>query len=105
MVTLSENAVKEIKKILAEEGGDGRALRVFVEGGGCSGFMYGFDFDDQRDGDAILPQEGFNLLVDPFSASHLKGSVIDFSGGLTGKGFQVQNPNAKGTCGCGQSFN
>lgn len=105
MVTLSENAVKEINKILTDEGSDAKALRVFVEGGGCSGFMYGFDLDDKRDGDTVLPQEGFDLLIDPFSASHLKGSVIDYAGGLNGKGFQVQNPNAKGTCGCGQSFN
>jgi iron-sulfur cluster assembly accessory protein len=105
MVTLSENAVKEIQKILSEEGEAGKSLRVFVEGGGCSGFMYGFDFDTAREGDTVLPQGGFDLLIDPFSAGHLKGSVIDYQGGLKGSGFQVQNPNARGTCGCGQSFN
>ena len=104
MITLTDQAVKKIAAIIDEEEQAGKGLRVFVEGGGCSGFMYGFEFDETRDGDNVLPQDGFDLYVDPFSASHLKGSVIDYTDGLAGKGFEVKNPNASGTCGCGQSF-
>jgi iron-sulfur cluster assembly accessory protein len=104
MITLTPNAVSKINEIIQEEGQKGKGLRVFVEGGGCSGFMYGFEFDDTRDGDNVVPYEGFEVYVDPFSLGHLKGSTIDYSDGLQGKGFQVTNPNAKGSCGCGQSF-
>jgi iron-sulfur cluster assembly accessory protein len=104
MLSLTERAVDKIRTIIEEENQSGKGLRVFVEGGGCSGFMYGFEFDDTREGDNVLTQGLFDVYVDPFSASHLKGSVIDFTDGLSGKGFQVVNPNATGTCGCGQSF-
>ena len=104
MLTLTERAVGKINDIISEEAQAGKGLRVYVEGGGCSGFMYGFEFDDTREGDNVISLDGFRLYVDPFSASHLQGSVIDFTDGLNGKGFQVQNPNATGTCGCGQSF-
>ncbi len=103
-ITLTDSAVGKIAEIIQEEGREGKGLRVFVEGGGCSGFMYGFEFDDPRDGDTIVPCGSFDVVVDPFSLGHLKGSVIDFTDGLQGKGFQVTNPNATGTCGCGQSF-
>lgn len=104
MLSLTERAVEKISTIITEEGQSGKGLRVFVEGGGCSGFMYGFEFDDTREGDNVLTQGAFDVYVDPFSASHLKGSTIDYTDGLSGKGFQVMNPNATGTCGCGQSF-
>lgn len=104
MITLTDQAIHKINAIIQEEKQAGKGLRVYVEGGGCSGFMYGFEFDDTREGDNVIPLDGFELYVDPFSASHLDGSVIDFTDGLSGKGFQVQNPNATGTCGCGQSF-
>lgn len=104
MVTLTDRAQLKIREIIQEEKQSEKGLRVFVEGGGCSGFMYGFEFDSDREGDNVLDQDGFAVIIDPFSAGHLKGSVIDFTDGLNGKGFEIQNPNASGTCGCGQSF-
>ncbi len=104
MITMTEKAVDRINAIMVGEEQEGKGLRIYVEGGGCSGFMYGFEFDETREGDNVLPQEGFDLLVDPMSADHLTGSTVDFVDGLSGSGFQVKNPNASGTCGCGKSF-
>ena len=104
MITMTEKAASKITEIMKAENQMGKGLRVYVEGGGCSGFMYGFEFDDTREGDNVVHQDGFDIYIDPFSASHLKDSVIDYTDGLHGSGFQVQNPNARGTCGCGQSF-
>ena len=75
-----------------------------VEGGGCSGLQYGMVFDEQRADDASLEYFGVSVLVDPFSANYLRGSVVDFSDELTGGGFKISNPNAKQSCGCGKSF-
>ena len=107
MITLTESAQKRIQEMIAQDKGlEGKALRVFVEGGGCSGMQYGFTFDDLKEGDAEVPCEGFRLVVDPQSVPYLKGTTIEFvdNGGLDGSGFKIQNPNAKGSCGCGQSF-
>ena len=82
-----------------------KRLRVFVESGGCSGFQYGMSFDVSKEGDQRLQSEGVEFLVDATSLAYLSGSVIDFDDGLHGKGFEIRNPNAQSTCGCGKSFN
>ena len=81
-----------------------KRLRVFVESGGCSGFQYGMSFDEPKPDDAQLESEGVSMLLDPASLAYLTGSVIDFDDGLHGKGFEIKNPNATSTCGCGKSF-
>lgn len=104
MVTLTENAVVKIGEIMAEEKQEGRALRIYVEGGGCSGFQYGFTFDESREGDTVAEHAGFKLLVDPFSMTYLGTATVDYVDGLDGAGFRIDNPQATGSCGCGKSF-
>jgi len=106
VVTLTAPAVEMVKKIRAKEGlSDAHALRVAVVGGGCSGFSYQIDFDDQaQEGDEVIPYEGFDVRIDPTSAQHLRGVQIDYVSSLSGGGFKFVNPNAKQTCGCGSSF-
>ncbi len=82
-----------------------RRLRLFVENGGCSGMQYGMSFDEAKAGDAAFESEGVPIVVDATSLTHLDGTTIDFDDGLNGKGFEIRNPNAKTTCGCGKSFN
>lgn len=82
-----------------------KRLRVFVESGGCSGFQYGMSFDEAKPGDQVLESEGVPILIDAASLAYLSGSSIDFDDGLQGKGFEIKNPNAQSTCGCGKSFN
>ena len=81
-----------------------KRLRVFVETGGCSGFQYGMSFDVAKPEDQQLKSEGVEILIDPASLAYLSGSQIDFDDGLHGKGFEIKNPNAQSTCGCGKSF-
>lgn len=105
LVALSEKAtqkIKEFKEKMPESGG--KEFRVYVQGGGCSGFSYGFMFDTPRDDDSKIQAGGVTCLVDPQSMMFLKGSTVDFIDGLTGAGFTVKNPNATGSCGCGSSF-
>ena len=103
-VTVSETAARRVAKILAAEP-DKNALRVSVEGGGCSGFSYKFDLDDSRtDDDLVLEREGAVVLIDPVSLMYMQGSVIDFVDDLMGQSFQIRNPNATASCGCGTSF-
>lgn len=83
----------------------GKRLRLSVESGGCSGMQYGMSFDEAKDGDTAVESEGVAILIDPKSAEHLKGLHVDFDDGLQGRGFEIKNPNAKSTCGCGKSFN
>ena len=105
VVTVTENAAKEIKSMLArEKENTGKALRVYVEGGGCSGMQYGMVFDEKRPDDISNDFHGVSVLVDPFSANYIRGSVVDFSDALTGGGFKITNPQAKQSCGCGKSF-
>ena len=104
VVTLTENAAKQIKEMLANPENAGKNLRVYVEGGGCSGLQYGMVFDEKRPDDASAEFHGVSVLVDPFSANYLRGSVVDFSEALTGGGFKISNPNARQSCGCGKSF-
>jgi iron-sulfur cluster assembly accessory protein len=103
-VTLSERAARRILKILAKEP-DGTVLRVSVSGGGCSGFQYGFDLDASRAADDIVVErDGAVVIIDPVSLPYMGGSEIDFVDDLIGQSFQIRNPNATASCGCGTSF-
>ena len=103
-VVVSPAAAKRVAKILASEP-DMTALRVSVEGGGCSGFSYKFDLtDDAQDDDMVLEAEGAKVLIDPISLMYMGGSIIDFVDDLMGQSFQIRNPNATASCGCGTSF-
>jgi iron-sulfur cluster assembly protein len=105
-ISLTSKAVSEVKKIMEENSiPDDYGLRIGVKGGGCSGLSYTLGFDgEQRDGDNIIDFEGVKIFVDWKSILYLKGTTIDYSDGLTGKGFVFNNPSAKRTCGCGSSF-
>lgn len=99
-------AAKRVKYLLEDEDNQALKLRVYITGGGCSGFQYGFTFDDKvNDGDMMLEQDGAKMIVDPMSLQYLVGGRVDFSDGLEGSRFLVDNPNATATCGCGSSFN
>ncbi len=104
MITVSATAVSKLKDLIAQDGIEGQGLRVRVRGGGCSGYEYQLAFDTPREGDQIVEQDGVKVVIDPKSLLFLTGSEIDFGDGLTGAGFTIKNPNAKGSCGCGQSF-
>jgi iron-sulfur cluster assembly protein len=104
MVTVSATAVVKLKDLMAQDGIEGQGLRVRVRGGGCSGYEYQLAFDTPREGDQVIEQDGVKVVIDPKSLLFLTGSEIDFHDGLTGAGFTIKNPNAKGSCGCGQSF-
>lgn len=107
MITLTEAAVTELKKIIASEAGaeaENMALRVYVAGGGCSGFSYGMALDEPKEGDSVHESDGIKVVVDPMSLRYLDGAEIDYKGALMGGGFAIRNPNAKSTCGCGSSF-
>ena len=102
---LTDSAVKAVKNAISEEGEAGDGLRVAVVSGGCSGFSYSLDFaKEPSDGDLALEFDGVKVFVDSVSAGYLKGTVIDFVTGLQGTGFKFNNPNAKRSCGCGNSF-
>ena len=103
-VSLTESAAKQIKEMLTQPENAGKNLRVYVEGGGCSGLQYGMVFDEKRPDDVTAEFFGASVVVDPFSANYLRGSVVDFSEELTGGGFKISNPNARQSCGCGKSF-
>jgi len=103
-VHLTENAVVEVRSMLARPENAGKNLRLYIEQGGCSGMQYGMVFDEQRDGDLVSRAGDVLVLVDPDSANYLRGTVVDFSDALTGGGFKISNPNAKQSCGCGKSF-
>jgi iron-sulfur cluster assembly accessory protein len=105
MITLTENAAKHIGTLQKEQNAAGKPLRVSVEAGGCSGMEYGMAFDEQKDGDELVSQDGVAVVIDPLSANFLKGSVIDYVDSLQGSGFKIQNPNVHSSCGCGKSFN
>jgi len=103
-VEISDAAAKRIVSVLAKEPGKS-ALRVAVEGGGCSGFSYTFDLTDQRnDDDTVIEKDGATVLIDELSLVYMGGSVIDFVDDLIGQSFQIRNPNAVASCGCGTSF-
>ena len=101
----TDNAAGKVRELIEEEGNPELKLRVFVTGGGCSGFQYGFTFDEmQNEDDTIVEKGGVILLVDPMSYQYLVGAEIDYSEGLEGAQFVIKNPTATSTCGCGSSF-
>jgi iron-sulfur cluster insertion protein len=101
----SSPAAAKVKELIIEEGNDALMLRVFITGGGCSGFQYGFTFDENiTEGDTVIENDGVKLLIDPMSYQYLLGAEIDYTEGLEGAQFVIRNPNATTTCGCGSSF-
>ena len=107
MINVSEVAAYKINELLTEEQKGGSGLRVFVQGGGCSGFQYGLMIEEngQGAGDQVYESNGVKLFVDPISIRYLKDAEVDFVDTVTGGGFTIKNPNATSTCGCGSSFN
>jgi iron-sulfur cluster insertion protein len=101
----TDNAANKVKQLIEEEGNADLKLRVFVSGGGCSGFQYGFTFDEvANEDDTVMNKNGVQLLIDPMSFQYLVGAEIDYTEGLEGSQFVIKNPNATTTCGCGSSF-
>jgi iron-sulfur cluster assembly accessory protein len=104
-IQITESAAKQIRSLLDESSDNqGKLLRVYVEGGGCSGMQYGMIFDGQKADDARFAQHGVEVLIDPQSLDFLRGSTIDYVESIQGSGFRIHNPNAKTACGCGKSF-
>ena len=102
---ITENAALKIKDLLAEEGNPNLKLRTFVQGGGCSGFQYGFTFDEiQNEDDFVIEKSGMTLLIDSMSMQYLTDATIDYKEDINGSQFSIKNPNAVTTCGCGSSF-
>ena len=105
MLTFSSAAAKKVGSMIEEEGNPNLKLRVYIQGGGCSGFQYGFSFDEEiNEGDEVVVTDGVTLVVDPMSLQYLEGAEVDYTEGLQGAQFIVRNPNATTTCGCGSSF-
>ena len=101
----TDSAANKVRQLIEDEGNDDLMLRVFVTGGGCSGFQYGFTFEEnEQDGDTKVEKGGVTLLVDPMSFQYLMGAEIDYKEDLSGAQFVIRNPNATTTCGCGSSF-
>ena len=104
-ITVTESAVNKVSKLLADEGNPNLKLRIFVEGGGCTGFQYGFTFEEnQNDDDFVITQNEVTVLVNTMSYQYMVGSEIDYTESLMGSQFQIRNPNATTQCGCGSSF-
>lgn len=105
ILEITPNAAYKIKDLLAEENNPDLKLRIFVQGGGCSGFSYGFTFDEMsNEDDFVIDLDGVNLLVDSMSSMYLQGATVDYIEELMGSQFKITNPNAQSTCGCGSSF-
>jgi len=106
MITITDSAVAKIKEILSEETDPNLKVRMFVQGGGCSGFQYGFTLDDQgaQDDDFVIEKDGIEILVDAMSSQYVQGAEVDWQESVQGAQFAIRNPNAQTTCGCGSSF-
>ena len=105
-LSLTEAAIAKVKYFAGTmPDSEGKPLRIFVQGGGCSGFQYGFTFDEKKEGDIVLQTGGIEVVIDPQSSQYLKDSKVDYVEDFRGAGFSVTNPNASGGCGCGKSFN
>jgi iron-sulfur cluster assembly accessory protein len=105
LITLTEKAQNKVKAFTAAEGqATNKGLRIYVKGGGCSGFEYGFSLDEEKEGDNVLQVGEIKVLIDAFSAPYVMDSTVDYVEDFRGAGFTVKNPNAKSTCGCGSSF-
>ena len=104
-IQVTANAIAKVRSLVEEEENPSLALRVYVTGGGCSGFQYGFSFDEELDEeDTLIEKDGIRVVVDPMSYPYLVGAKVDYQEGLQGSRFTVENPNASSTCGCGASF-
>ena len=104
-IIVTANAARKVKALIKDEGNDALKLRVYVTGGGCSGFQYGFTFDESiNEGDTAIEKDGVTFLIDPMSYQYLVGAELDFKEDLQGAQFVIRNPNASTTCGCGSSF-
>ena len=104
-LVFTDSAARKVKQLIEEEGNDQLKLRVFITGGGCSGFQYGFTFDEnEQEGDTVVVNDGVTMLVDPMSYQYLVGAEVDYKEDLSGAQFIINNPNATTTCGCGSSF-
>lgn len=105
LVIMTDAATRKVAELIAEDGNPDVKLRMFVQGGGCSGFQYGFTFDDVvNDDDVVITEGGVTLLVDAMSMQYLSGATVDYVEELSGSQFVVRNPNANSSCGCGSSF-
>lgn len=104
-IEFTDAAARKVAALVAEEENPELKLRVYITGGGCSGFQYGFTFDEKvNEGDLLVEKQGVSMVIDPMSLQYLMGGVVDYTDGLQGSRFVVQNPNATTTCGCGSSF-
>lgn len=105
LITITGSAATKVRTLIEEEGNEALKLRVFISGGGCSGFQYGFTFDEAvNEGDTAVEKDGVTFLIDPMSFQYLVGAEVDYTEGLQGAQFVIRNPNASTTCGCGSSF-
>lgn len=105
IISMTDSAARKVKSLIEEEENDQLKLRVYITGGGCAGFSYGFSFDEEiKEGDTIVEKDGVTMLVDSLSIQYLAGSEVDYTEGLQGARFVINNPNAETTCGCGSSF-
>lgn len=105
-VTLTQPAAIAVREVMTKKNLDGYALRLFISGGGCSGYQYGLAFDSNiRSDDLVFETDGIKLIVDEVSIKYLQGATVDYVDGITSSGFKITNPNAVASCGCGQSFN
>jgi len=104
MISLTDSAARRILQLQRDTGGEGKLLRLFVSTGGCSGMEYGMSFDELKEGDTRMESQGIAFLVDSATLERIDGSSVHFDDGLHGKGFEVRNPRATNTCGCGRSF-
>lgn len=103
-ISMTSTAANKVHELLQQENDPGLGLRIFVAGGGCSGLQYGMTLDEEQEGDTVISQDGFNVLVDEMSLGYIVGSEVDYVDSLMGAGFTVNNPNAVSSCGCGHSF-
>jgi iron-sulfur cluster assembly accessory protein len=104
ILTMTPAATEKVRELLQQENDPSLGLRIFVAGGGCSGLQYGMTLDEEQEGDTVIPQGDFKVLVDEMSAGYINGSEVDYVDSLMGAGFAVNNPNAVSSCGCGHSF-
>lgn len=104
MITLTQNAAQKIRNLQSEKGAQNQFMRLSVETGGCSGMEYAMGFADRADEDEVVESNGVQIILDPISLTYLEGTEVHFDDGLHGKGFEIRNPNAQNTCGCGRSF-
>lgn len=104
IVTLTERAIIAVKEVMLDESTTGDGLRVAVVGGGCAGYQHTLDFSDAKENDFVAVQDGLTIYVDPMSAMHLEGTIIDYVTGISGNGFKFNNPSVTNMCGCGSSF-